>query len=347
MVRRIAWIVLSVLLAASLSACGPKDLVSVARLDKGDISVRDKFGNQVKVLDPADFLKTLKEAKKIADPKAEGKTVKTDYVILNDQGMVYYDDDGKYLIYTDPSQKRQAYQADLGPLISKLTGLPPKIVSGRSLDAKLSTAFAALSRTKEPWAASFESAGKQVVMVAGGQVVSSGYTMELEKAGLNKDGTLALTVRLSPPSGGAIMVVVSYPYLELAVSSLAELDIRIVSASPSGDKVGHVGLTKVKDGQSIIPIRPERGSLLTERVKVSGFVKAPAGAASVEVAVEDGHNVLGEKTLSAPAAMPDWAYFEADLDLKPATNPFGAVVYRITAGGKAEEVIVPVSFSGK
>jgi hypothetical protein len=343
--RRVLWVV-PVLLAVFLSACGSTDLVSVAHLDKGGLSVRDKFGNQVKVPDPAAFVKVLKEAKKIPDPKAEGKTVKTDYVILTDEGTVYYDDDGKYLIYTDSSQKRHAYQADLGPLMSTLAGLPPKIVAGKNVDAKLSPVFVALSRTKEPWGAAFDSGGRQVVMVAAGQAASSGYDMELEKAVLNKDGTLALTVRLSPPPGPA-NTVISYPYLELAVSSAAELDLRLVSASPGGDKLDHVSLTKVKDGQGIIPVRPERGSLVTERVKVSGFVKAAAGAASVEIAAEDGHNVLGKKVVSAAAAVPDWAYFETDLDLKPATNPFGSVIFRATVGIKSEEVIVPVAFSGK
>lgn len=345
MKKRVVWIVVPVLLAVFLSACGSKDLVSVARLNKGDLSVRDRFGNQVKVQDPAALVKALKEAKNIPDPKAEGKTVKTDYVILTDQGMVSYDDDGKYLIYTDAGQKRHAYQADLSPLISKLPGLPPKIVSGKNVDAKMSPIFAAICRTKEPWAASFGSAGKQVVMVAAGEAGSSGHTMELEKAALNKDGTLSLTVRLSPPA--AANTVTSYPYLELAVNSGAELDLRLVSSSSSGDKITHVPLTKVKDGQGIIPVRPERGSLVTERAKVSGFVKASPEAASVEVAAEDGHNVLGKKTVAASAPVSNWAYFEADLDLKMATNPFGSIIFRTAGGAKAEEVVVPVAFSGK
>ncbi len=343
--KRLVVVAVLVFLSLLLASCGSKDLAALAKMDKGDVSVRDKFGNQVKVPNPADFQKALKGAKKVVDPQDQGKTVPTDYVILNDFGMVYYDDTGKYLVYRDSSGKRQVYQADLWDLISKLA-LPPKVTSGKNLDAKLSPNFAALSKTKEPWAVAYDSGGKQVVMVTAGQVPSSGFSLDVEKTAVGKDGTLSLTVRMTPPSGAADTVV-SYPYVELIVNSAAELDIRLVTAAAGGDKTEHVPVTKVKDGQNIIPVRPERGALVLERVHVAGFVKAPAGAASVEVAVEDGHNVLGSKTMAAPAAMPDWAYFETDLDLRTSTNPYGSVVYRASIGGKAEEVMVPVSFSGK
>lgn len=346
-VKRLAWVAVLVFLALFLTSCGSKDLASVARLDKGDISVRDRFGNQVKVTNPDEFRKVLKEAKKIADPKDQGKTVETDYVVLNDLGMVYYDDDGKYLVYTDGSNKRQVYQGDLSSLISKLAGLPPKISTGKDLDSKISPSFAALSKTSQPWAVSFPSASKQVIMVTAGQVSSAGYVLEIEKAALGQDGTLALTVRLLPPPAGMVAVVVSYPYVEVAVETAAELDIRMVTASAGGEKVDHVPLTKATESQSIIPVRPERGALVLERLHVAGFVKALLGVASIEVEVEDGHNVLGKKTVTAPAAMPEWAYFETDLDIKPPTNPYGAVIYRATVGTTAEEVIVPISFSGK
>lgn len=344
--KPIAQVMAVVLLAAVLSACGSKDLVSLARLDRSELFVRDKFGNQVKVPNPDDFLKVLKGAKKIADPKDDGTAVKTGYVFFTAQSTVYYDDDGKYLVYTGPNQKRQVYQADLSDLVSKLPGLPPKIAVGKDLDAKLSSGFETMSRVTEPWALSFESEAKQVVMVAAGQKPSAGYTMELEKASLNQDGTLALTVRVSPPAGAAATVM-TYPYLEIVVQGSAELDVRMVSASSGGDKTEHVGLTGVKGGQSVIPMRPERGSLVTERVRVTGFVKASSEPTGVEIAVEDGHDVLGAKTVSAPAASSGWSFFEADMDLKMATNPYGAVVLRATIDGASHEVTVPVSFSGK
>jgi len=119
----------------------------------------------------------------------------------------------------------------------------------------------------------------------------------------------------------------------------------MVTATSGGDKVEHVALTMVESGQAVLPVRPERGALVLERLRVAGFVKTPAGTSSVEVAVEDGHNVLGKKTVSAPAG--EWSYFEAEMDIQAPTNPYGSVIYRTTVGSEQVEVIVPISFSGK
>lgn len=345
--KRVMWVAVLVLLAMFAASCGSKNLASVARLDKGEISVRDMFGNQVKVPNPDEFRKALKDAKKVADPKEQGKTTKTDYVILNDLGMVSYDYEGKYLVYTDSSQKRQVYQGDFTSLISKIPGLPPRISAGKDLDSKLSPSFAALSKTSGPWAAAFSSQGKQVIMITAGQVPTAGYVLELEKATLGQDGSLALTVRLIPPSGGAVALVLSYPYVEVAVSGTSELDVRMVTAGSGGDKVEHVALTRVEDEKNIMPVRPERGALVLEYLRVAWFAKAPAGIATMEVAVEDGHYVLGKKVVTATAPMADWTYFETELDIQTPTNPYGAVVYRSTVGAETVEVIVPISFSGK
>lgn len=344
--RRVLWLAVLLILAAATSSCRPADLVSLSSLSKGTFYVRDKFGNQVKVPDAAGFLAALKSAKAVADPTTQGKTLKTDYVLLNDSAMVYYDDDGKYLVYTDGSQKRHVFQGDLSPLIAALTGLPPKVTAGTNLDPALSPAFTAISKSPEMWAAQFESGGKQVIMVTAGEKPTGGYTLGLENVAFNVDGTLGITIRLTAPSGAA-PAVVSYPYLELAFAGDVEPEVRMVSATSSGDKVDHVSISKVDVQQGIIPIRPERGSLLTERTRVCGFVKAPAGAAQVEIDVEDGHNVLGTATVSAAAASPNWAYFQVQMDLAIPTSPYGAVVFRSSASGQPEEVIVPISFGGK
>lgn len=344
--KRLVWLSVLVVLAVSLSSCRPADLVSLSSLSKGTLSVRDKFGNQVKVPNAVDFLAALKSATPVADPKDQGKTVKTDYVLLNDSAMVYYDDGGKYLVFTDASQKRHVFQADLGTLIAKLPGLPPKVTAGKNLDVALSPVFEAISKSPDAWAACFESGGKQVIMVAAGEKATAGYNLDLDKVAFNQDGSLAITVRLTVPSGPAAAVI-SYPYVELAFSGAVEPEVRMVYATAAGEKVDHVSLTKVEASQGIIPVKPERGSLLTERARVTGFVKALAGAATVEIDIEDGHNVLGKKSVSVGAASPDWAFFDTQMDLAIPSNNYGAVVLRSNIAGKVEEVIVPISFGGK
>lgn len=340
--RRFAWVAVLVLLTLFAVSCGGKNLVSLAKLDKGDITVRDMFGNQVTVPNPADFRKALKEAKKVTDPKDQGGMTRTDYVIVGDAGMVAYDWDGKYLIYSDSQNKRQVYKGDLTSLISGLAGLPPRIVTGKDLDANLSPGFAELAKTSDPWAASFFSQGKQVLMITAGEVPSAGYSLQLEKAELGQDGTLALTVTLNPPTGSADTVI-SYPYIEVAIEGNREIDVRLVRTGSGGSRVEHVGLTKVESGQKILPVRPERGSLVLERLTVAGFVK---GGGSVDVAVEDGYNVLGRKTISA-SGDGQWVYFESGLSIAVPSNSNGRVYFSATVDGETTQVEVPIAFSGK
>ncbi len=347
--KRFIWLMIVVSMALAATACSGKNLVSIARLDKGSVSVRDRFGNQVTVPNPDDFRKAIKEAKKIADPQEQGKITIADYVIVGDQGMVSYDYDGKYLVYQDPgSGKRQVFQGDLTALILKLTGLPPRTVAGTDMDPGISPAFAALAKTNSPWAVSFESSGKRLVMITAGKVPSGGYQLELEKTALATDGTLALTVRLRAPDGPATEVI-SYPYLEVMVDGSLDLDIRMITSGDGGDKTEHVALTQASSDQGVVPVRPERGALVLERMRVAAFVKASLGTASVEIEVEDGHNVLGRKTVvaNASASGDDWAYFETDMDIAVPTNAYGSVILRSMVGTENVEVIVPVSFSGK
>ncbi|MGE5580090.1 MAG: protease complex subunit PrcB family protein [Bacillota bacterium] len=340
--RRFAWVAVLVLLTLFAVSCGGKNLVSLAKLDKGDIAVRDRFGNQVTVSNPEAFRKALKEAKKVADPKDQGGTTRADYVIVGDSGMVAYDWDGQYLVYTDGQNKRQVFKGDLSSLISDLAGLPPRIVTGKDLDVTLSPAFAELAKTSDPWAAAFSSQGKQLLMITAGKVSSAGFSIELEKAEVGQDGTLALTVRLNSPKGGSATVT-SYPYLEVAVEGNQEIDVRMIRLGTSGERVEHVGLTKIESGQKILPVRPERGSLVLERLTVAGFVK---GGGSVDVAVEDGYNVLGRKTVSA-SGEGQWVYFESGLDIALPSNSHGKVYFSATVDGETAEVEVPIAFSGK
>jgi len=338
--RKFAWVAVLVLLALFAVSCSGKNLVSLAKLDKGDIIVRDRFGNQVTVPNPDQFRKALKEAKKVADPKDQGGTTRVDYVIVGDAGMVAYDWEGKYLVYTDSQNKRQVFKGDLTSLISGLAGLPPRIATGKDLDPVLSPGFAELAKTSDPWAAQFTSQGKQILMITAGKVSSAGYSLELEKAELGQDGTLALTVTLIPPTGSAATVI-SYPYLEVAIEGNREIDVRIVK--PGSSSMQHVALTKVESGQKILPVRPERGSLVLERLTVAGFVK---GGGSVEVAVEDGYNVLGRKTISA-SGQGEWVYFEIGLDIAMPSHPNGKVYFSATVDGEIVQVEVPIAFSGK
>ena len=109
-----------------------------------------------------------------------------------------------------------------------------------------------------------------------------------------------------------------------------------------------VPVAVVEEGQNIILLRPERGSILTERVKMTGFARV--WEASFIVEVEDGHNVLGIKQVTASEGAPGWGKFEFWMDLEPATSPYGTIIfvtYSAKDGSRIEELKVPVGFGGK
>jgi hypothetical protein len=334
-------------LALVLSGCGAKDLVSLAKLDKGDLKVSDRYGNQVKVANPADFLKAIKEAKKLTDASSLqwANPDQASHIISAGSGNVYYDWENKYLFHVDGS-KKTVYSADLQQLLLGLSDLPPRITVGSGNDPKITGSFADLAKVTLPSAALFKSGDKALLMVAAGERATGGYTMELEKAQMNKDGSLGLTVRLRAPSGTP-PAGVSYPYLEISVAKYMNVDVRIVTASSGGDVIERANTAVVPVDGNVILFKPDRGALLTERVRVYGFARLPEDQ-GLTILVEDGHYVLGSRDVPLSKRSPAWSYFDFEMDLKQATNPSGMVIAeRRTVGKTVEELQVPVSFGGK
>lgn len=346
LMRESSKLVILALLVAFLSGCSPKDLVSLAGIDKSDIWVADRFGNKVKVGDPSLLVEAIKNAKSVKDPESARKETEAEYVITSKDSKIYYDSRGKYLIYVDKNQKKSVYSADLSVLLAGIEGLAPEIHWGHDLSSEVSPWFEELAVVERPAAILFESGKNSVIMVAAGQKRTGGYTMTLEQARVTGTGTLALTVRVTAPGGPATQAL-TYPYLEIEIPGELEADISLVTSTDEGDKIEHVGLATVEKEQNIIVVWPERGSLLTERVTMYGFARTPLTDFTVEV--EDGHNILGKTVAAVREGAVDWGYFEFEMDLKPATSPHGMIICVTVAedGSRLEEVMVPVAFGGK
>ncbi len=343
--RRLSLILVLVLVALWVSACGPKDLVSLARVDGSDLYLADKYGNKVKIPDGVDFLKALKGAKAADKPEGAPSETLADYVLISKDQRIYYDVQGKYLIYVDKNQKKTVYTADLADLISGVPGLPPLVKEKAIEDPEVSSWCADLSKVKEPAAILFESQGTSHLLVAAGEKPTAGYTLALEKVSLDPNGVTVLKIRVTAPQGPAADVV-SYPILELSVAGNPEIEVQLVSATKSGESVEHVRFARVSKDQKIIALRPERGSLVTEVVQMAGFAWLPVN--SFSVSVEDGHYVLGTKTVVLSKADSQWRHFEFSMGLQPASSPNGMVTFSWkNSDGTAEEVLVPVSFGGK
>ncbi len=333
-----------VLLAASLAACGVKDVVTLARLDKSGLNIGDRFGNKVSIPNAEEFLAAMKEAKVASDPKNVKSETEADYIFTSGEGKVYYDYDGKYLIHVDKKQKKTVYSCDLSALLEGVPGLPPRVIVGLNQDSGISPMLTELSKVKNPSAALFAASEKSILMVAAGEKPDGGYVMSLDGA-TYANGTLIVKVRLTDPANPT-STGLSYPYLEMGIYGNPDVEVQFISKGPSGDKVEHVSLARVAKGQNVVMLHPERGSLLTERARINGFARVPGGTFTVEV--DDGHYVLGKKTVTVTKTAPEWGYFELDLSLSPASSANGMVtVYRTEGGQRVTELEVPVSFGGK
>lgn len=347
-ISRGALLLSAIILTAAVSACGGKNIVSLAKLDKGDLYVGDKYGNAVMVPNPDDFLKALKEAKKVTDKNVTESIdlTQSSHTLWSGQEKVYYDWENKYAVFADSKQNKSVFSVDLHSLLLSVQGLPPRIIEGPGNDPAITGSFAEIAKVDTPASAVFRSGDKALVMVAAGKKPTGGYTMTLENAKVGAGGTVQLTVRLKAPTAGADTVI-SYPYLELSLAKYSDVEVTLVTTSGGKDTMERVSLAVVEPDQDIIVFKPDRGSLLTERVQMYGFAKVSLG--SFTVTVEDGHNVLGAKevrvTNSMPAgAAPKWARFDFYMDLDRATSPSGTVEFT-----KGSETLarISVSFGGK
>lgn len=333
-----------ILIALALPACKSKDLVSLAGIDASDLYLADKYGNKVRISDGVDFLKALEAAKRLDDPDVAKSETEADYVFISQDQKVYYETEGKHLIFVDKNQKKTVYSGDLGTLIAKVPGLPP-LVKVRPIDGLEGKSWTTeLSRAKEPAAMLFQSGTSCGLLVSAGERPSGGYTMDLEKVSLDPSGLTVIKIRLTAPLGPAT-VGVDHPKLELWVDGNPEIAVQMVAATKDGEKVEHVSLARVVPEQNVIAVRPERGSLVTEVVKMAGFARSTVDSFVVEV--EDGHYVLGKKTVRITENESDWRYFEFTMDLQPASSPNGMVIFSRPGGAGLTELLIPVSFGGK
>ncbi len=333
-----------VLLATSLTACAKKDLVTLAKLDPTAMTVGDRYGNSVQIPNMSDFVAAMKSAKVVKNPAGVKSETEADYIFTSGQSRVYYDYQGKYLIYVDKDQKKTVYSADLTQLLSEVPGLVPRIEVGSNLDQNVSGVIEQIKKVKSPAAALFEASDRSILMVAAGEKPTSGYLMSLDGV-TYANGTMIFKVRLTAPQGGADTVI-TYPCLEVAIHGSPDVEVQLISKGETGNKVEHVSLAKVASSQNVILLHPERGSLLTERASFNGFARLSDGSFTIEV--EDGHNVLGRKAVTVTERAPEWGYFELTLDLSPATSPNGVVyVSRTENSQRVDEVILPISFGGK
>ncbi|HHY35624.1 MAG TPA: hypothetical protein GX510_08360 [Firmicutes bacterium] len=352
MKKKAAWLsaILVLCFSVSLAACAPKDLAALSGASKGKIYVGDMWGNSVPVPEPQELLNALKAAKPVKGSEDAKPETEADYVITTTDGKIYYDAGRKYLTFVSSQGARRAFQGDLSAVLTSLASLLPPIFTPGVDDKELESWLPSLTRTTDPVAMFFERGGKYFLVVCAGEVPTTGYSLELTgvawgtSPGWNVNRAL-LKFNLKPPAGNEAKVV-SYPYQAYTVSAKVPVEVEFEVPTGTGEKVVRVPMASV--GQNVILFQPEAGSVLTERVRLVG--KARVWEATLMVEIEDGHDVLGKKSVTASAGAPEWGDFDVWMDLKMPTNPFGSIIFTTSSakdGSRVEELLVPVTFGGK
>lgn len=351
MVRKVVPLFLGAVLLVSLAVgCAPRDLASVSGASRGSIAVGDTWGNSVTLSDPASMVEALRAAKPVKDPGDVTPESGCEYVITTSGGKIYYDSSRKYLLFVDSRGTRRVYQGDLSAVLGSLRSQLPPVFEPAIPDQELQSWLPSLANTKDAVAMVFDRAGKYYLVVCAGEVPSAGYSLRLAgvawgtSPGWNVNKAL-VKFRLEPPSGGAAAVI-SYPYCVYEMSAKVPVEVEFEVPTATGEKVVRVPVAAV--GKNVILFHPEAGSVLTERVRLTG--KARVFEATMSVEIEDGHDVLAKKTVTTTAGAPEWGDFDVWVDLKVPTNPFGSIIfvtYSPKDGSRVEELLVPVAFGGK
>lgn len=190
------------------------------------------------------------------------------------------------------------------------------------------------------------------LLVAWGEKPTGGYTVRIEDLARGRSSEVAV-VKLDVPSG-PVTQVISYPYDLVSAPRLQRPVVftyrdRFTLTGPLPEAGGGQG--DGKDGQegavsqNFRITSPKPGETIQSPVRVAG--KARAFEATFDIEIEDGHNVLAKRTVTARAAAPDFGDFEVTLPFEPPTNPSGAILfvtYSAKDGSRREELRLPVRF---
>lgn len=91
---------------------------------------------------------------------------------------------------------------------------------------------------------------------------------------------------------------------------------------------------------------PAEGETIATPLKIKGEASVFEG--SFRVMLEDGHDILAEKDVTADKGAPEWGAFEFELPFKDATSPHGMLIFSVQDakdGSWQEDLIIPVTFA--
>lgn len=180
--------------------------------------------------------------------------------------------------------------------------------------------------------------GRTYVLVAWGEKPSGGYRVEVEDASA-EEGKLLLDVKLTAPKAGEpVPEVLTYPYALIVVRHPGPwvYEARFEGA-PFGDEP--------TENQAFRLESPAPHDVVNSGFLLKG--EARVFEATFQAVLEDGHDVLWQKTLVASEAAPGWGTFEERVEFDVPTSAFGTLrVFEYSAkdGSVVNERVIPVQF---
>lgn len=192
------------------------------------------------------------------------------------------------------------------------------------------------------------------VLVAWGEKPTGGYAVSIDEVASGRRGDVVV-VRLTAPAPDQVVtealtypsdLVVTRVRLRRPVVFSYRGDLTLTSPLPGSRSVGREEpKAEPATSENFVVTAPARGSLIKSPVHIAG--RARVFEATFNVEIEDGHDVLARRTVTATEGGPGWGSFDIDLPFSSPTNPAGAIIfvtYSAADGSRREELILPVRF---
>lgn len=192
------------------------------------------------------------------------------------------------------------------------------------------------------------------VLVAWGEKSTGGYVVRIDEVARGRGGDVVV-VRLAAPGPDQVVtealtypsdLVVTRERLRRPVLFSYSGDLTLSSPMPGARPPVSTAEDKPAIGGNFVAAAPLRGSVIESPVRIAGLARVFEATFNVEI--EDGHNVLARRTVTASQGGPEWGTFDLSLPFDRPTSPSGAVIfvtYSAKDGSRREELIVPVRFA--
>lgn len=188
----------------------------------------------------------------------------------------------------------------------------------------------------------------RLVLVSQGEKFAEGYKVSVDKVE-KKNDKWVVTANIVQPAeenyaGGSV-----FPHEVVSIIDDGK-PVEVVKTAESNSDMA-VDVIEIPEGKNFavsknfIVFSPLEGEQISSPVKIRG--KARVFEATFRVSMEDGHNVLADKSIMSDAGAPAWGKFEISQPFDKPTSPAGSIIFsyaNMENGKMIEELVLPVKF---